>query len=181
MEGKSHIPDSCQRRREHRGTTIPGVEDNDAVAINNQQVICVPNLVWALAETSQGALKTAIAVEQQRGESSPQQPMTAVRVDSNRFGSAHGQPSGCDKRGRRFERDLALRARNLVHDADGVAPMLSACADGSPGKHSNQADFATEGEGVHSWHPVWLTVVGVVAEATHWSMPRGEQNEIYVP
>jgi predicted permease len=27
----------------------------------------------------------------------------------------------------------------------------------------------------------WLTVVGVVAEASHWSMPRGEQNEIYVP
>ena len=27
----------------------------------------------------------------------------------------------------------------------------------------------------------WLTVVGVVAEASNWSMPRGEQNEIYVP
>ena len=27
----------------------------------------------------------------------------------------------------------------------------------------------------------WLTVVGVVAEASSWSMPRGSQNEIYVP
>src|SRR6185437_15697290 len=27
----------------------------------------------------------------------------------------------------------------------------------------------------------WLTVVGVVAEASSWRMPRGEQNEIYVP
>lgn len=27
----------------------------------------------------------------------------------------------------------------------------------------------------------WLTVVGVVAEATNWSMPRGSQHEIYVP
>ena len=27
----------------------------------------------------------------------------------------------------------------------------------------------------------WLTVVGVVAEASNWSMPRGSQNEIYVP
>jgi putative ABC transport system permease protein len=27
----------------------------------------------------------------------------------------------------------------------------------------------------------WLTVVGVVAEASHWSMPRGSQHEIYVP
>ncbi|MEO7086590.1 MAG: ABC transporter permease [Gemmatimonadaceae bacterium] len=27
----------------------------------------------------------------------------------------------------------------------------------------------------------WLTVVGVVAEATSWTMPRGEQNEIFVP
>jgi predicted permease len=27
----------------------------------------------------------------------------------------------------------------------------------------------------------WLTVVGVVAEASSWSMPRGEQNEIYIP
>jgi len=27
----------------------------------------------------------------------------------------------------------------------------------------------------------WLTVVGVVAEASNWSMPHGTQNEIYVP
>jgi predicted permease len=27
----------------------------------------------------------------------------------------------------------------------------------------------------------WLTVVGVVSEASIWSMPRGSQNEIYVP
>jgi hypothetical protein len=27
----------------------------------------------------------------------------------------------------------------------------------------------------------WLTVVGVVAEASSWSMPHGTQNEIYVP
>jgi putative ABC transport system permease protein len=27
----------------------------------------------------------------------------------------------------------------------------------------------------------WMTVVGVVAEASSWSMPRGTQNEIYVP
>ena len=27
----------------------------------------------------------------------------------------------------------------------------------------------------------WLTVVGVVTEATHWSMPRGLQHEIFVP
>jgi predicted permease len=27
----------------------------------------------------------------------------------------------------------------------------------------------------------WLTVVGVVAEASSWTMPRGSQNEIYVP
>jgi predicted permease len=27
----------------------------------------------------------------------------------------------------------------------------------------------------------WLTVVGVVTEATNWSMPRGAQHEIYVP
>ena len=27
----------------------------------------------------------------------------------------------------------------------------------------------------------WLTVVGVVAEASSWSQPRGEQNEIFVP
>ncbi|HXT17123.1 MAG TPA: ABC transporter permease [Gemmatimonadaceae bacterium] len=27
----------------------------------------------------------------------------------------------------------------------------------------------------------WLTVVGVVREASNWSMPRGTQNEIYVP
>jgi predicted permease len=27
----------------------------------------------------------------------------------------------------------------------------------------------------------WLTVVGVVAEASSWSMPRGSQNEIFVP
>jgi predicted permease len=27
----------------------------------------------------------------------------------------------------------------------------------------------------------WMTVVGVVAEASSWSMPRGSQNELYVP
>src|SRR5262249_51887694 len=27
----------------------------------------------------------------------------------------------------------------------------------------------------------WLTVVGVVAEASSWSQPKGAQNEIYVP
>ena len=27
----------------------------------------------------------------------------------------------------------------------------------------------------------WMTVVGVVAEASSWTMPRGSQNEIYVP
>lgn len=28
---------------------------------------------------------------------------------------------------------------------------------------------------------VWMTVVGVVAEASSWTMPRGLQNEIYIP
>jgi len=28
---------------------------------------------------------------------------------------------------------------------------------------------------------VWMTVVGVVSEASSWTMPRGSQNEIYVP
>ena len=28
---------------------------------------------------------------------------------------------------------------------------------------------------------VWMTVVGVVGEASSWTMPRGSQNEIYVP
>ncbi|MEP6494193.1 MAG: ABC transporter permease [bacterium] len=35
--------------------------------------------------------------------------------------------------------------------------------------------------GTNFLYDQWLTVVGVVAEASSWTMPRGSQNEIYVP
>jgi putative ABC transport system permease protein len=65
-------------------------------------------------------------------------------------------------------------------DRDG-APMVAIVTPGIagalwPGRNPVGERIVTN----YLWNQV-LTVVGVAAEASLWSMPRGEQNEIYVP
>ena len=65
-------------------------------------------------------------------------------------------------------------------DRDG-APMVAIVTPGVanalwPGRNPIGEHIITN----YLWNQV-LTVVGVAAEASSWNMPRGEQNEIYVP
>ena len=74
-----------------------------------------------------------------------------------------------------------LRGRSFAAtDRDGSAPVAvitQGIADKLwPGQDPIGRTIAT-----NYMFDQWLTVVGVVAEATIWNQPRGSQNEIYVP
>jgi predicted permease len=78
-------------------------------------------------------------------------------------------------------RQPVLRGRSFTAaDREGaakVAIITSGIADKLwPGEDAVGKTISTN----YLWEQ-WLTVVGVVAEASSWSMPRGAQNEIYVP
>jgi putative ABC transport system permease protein len=72
--------------------------------------------------------------------------------------------------GREFSVDDRVGASGVAIISKGIADKLW------PGENAVGKTIAT-----NYLFTDWLTVVGVVAEAASWTMPRGEQNEIFVP
>ena len=78
-------------------------------------------------------------------------------------------------------RQPVLRGRPFAESDRAGAPAVAIITPGIaaklwPGKNPIGQTIAT-----NYLFKEWLTVVGVVSEASSWSMPRGSQNEIYVP
>jgi predicted permease len=93
--------------------------------------------------------------------------MGGFRVVSPQYFSVLRQPV---LRGRSFTDDDRAGAAPVAIVTPGIAERLW------PGPDPIGKTVAT-----NYMVDVWMTVVGVVSEASSWSMPRGSQNEIYVP
>jgi putative ABC transport system permease protein len=78
-------------------------------------------------------------------------------------------------------RQPMLRGRGfLASDRDG-APAVAIISPGIAEKLWPGLDPIGRTISTNYLFDQWLTVVGVVTEASSWTMPRGSQNEIYVP
>jgi len=78
-------------------------------------------------------------------------------------------------------RQPVLRGRAFsAADRDGAA-LVAVITPGIAEKLWPGQDPIGKTIGTNFLYGKWMTVVGVVAEASSWTMPKGSQNEIYVP
>ena len=78
-------------------------------------------------------------------------------------------------------RHPVLRGRGFAESDRAGAPLVAVISPGIAEKLWPGLDPIGRTIATNYLFDKWLTVVGVVAEASNWSMPRGSQNEIYVP
>jgi putative ABC transport system permease protein len=102
------------------------------------------------------------------GDQPPRYPgMAGFRVVSSEYFSVLQQPV---IRGRAFSSSDVQGQSPVAIITPGIASALW------PGEHPIGKQIRT-----NYLIETWLTVVGVVSEASSWSQPRGSQNEIFVP
>jgi putative ABC transport system permease protein len=94
--------------------------------------------------------------------------MGGLRVITPEYFSVLRQPM---VRGRAFTRDDRAGSPLVAVITPGIADRLWPGQD--PIGKQVTSNYLKEG--------IWMTVVGVVTEASSWTMPRGSQNEIFIP
>ncbi|HUQ83222.1 MAG TPA: ABC transporter permease [Gemmatimonadaceae bacterium] len=78
-------------------------------------------------------------------------------------------------------RQPMVRGRAFTEQDRAGAPLVAIVTPGIAEKLWPGQDPIGKTVGTNYMVDVWMTVVGVVGEASSWTMPRGTQNEIFVP